>query len=241
VELGELKLVLFPYFNGNSLDHFSPGSDLLMQVGMCIHAIHSTVEKLPPEMRKSVPQETFDHHQAMTRRVLAHADLVIGPGGAQADLRALIRCKRREMEDIFHTARLFGEREQKKQARQVLCHADIHLGNILANSQGAFRIIDWDGIMLAPPERDLMFFGALNLGNPRLEGYGRDIQIDRETIAYYKYEWVLQEFADYGEKIFFRDLGDEQKQDALEKFIELFEPGNVIDQAHEAGRLLSGL
>jgi spectinomycin phosphotransferase len=39
----------------------------------------------------------------------------------------------------------------------VLCHGDIHRGNLM-QSPGRLMLIDWEGMYLAPPEADLFFF-----------------------------------------------------------------------------------
>jgi thiamine kinase-like enzyme len=40
-----------------------------------------------------------------------------------------------------------------------LCHSDIHAANLLI-SNGDFFIVDWDTLIMAPKERELMFIGA---------------------------------------------------------------------------------
>ena len=46
----------------------------------------------------------------------------------------------------------------------VLCHSDIHGGNVLLGEADSFFIVDWDDVIMAPKERDLMFIGA-GVGN----------------------------------------------------------------------------
>ncbi len=48
--------------------------------------------------------------------------------------------------------------------RWVLCHADLHAGNVLVGPDGPVTILDWDSAMFAPRERDLMFPGAAVAG-----------------------------------------------------------------------------
>ncbi|MGL6173649.1 MAG: phosphotransferase family protein [Cellulosilyticaceae bacterium] len=40
----------------------------------------------------------------------------------------------------------------------VLCHTDIHGGNIMRNKQGKLILVDWENVILAPKEADLFAF-----------------------------------------------------------------------------------
>ena len=42
----------------------------------------------------------------------------------------------------------------------MLCHSDIHGGNVLINGNNPIYIVDWDEPIMAPKERDLMFIGG---------------------------------------------------------------------------------
>ena len=76
----------------------------------------------------------------------------------------------------------------------MICHADIHRANIIIDKRDDIRIVDWDETVLAPKERDLMFF--LGDGHGRqvesafLEGYG-ECTVDRIGLAYYRYDLGL--------------------------------------------------
>ena len=63
------------------------------------------------------------------------------------------------------------------------------------------------------------------------QGYG-DVEINKLVLAYYRYEWCVQEIGDFGTRIFStHNTGDRTKQDALEGFRTLFVPGDVVDAA----------
>lgn len=70
-------------------------------------------------------------------------------------------------------------------------------------------------------------------GEDFYDGYG-EVSIDRALIAYYRYDWVLQEVADYHRRVFDRALGEETRAEALRYFVELFGPGDVVAAANRA-------
>ena len=73
----------------------------------------------------------------------------------------------------------------------MLCHADIHGGNVLIDADGSIYIVDWDDPIMAPKERDLMFIGggvANVWNNPHEEevfykGYGKT-EMNMPILAY---------------------------------------------------------
>jgi spectinomycin phosphotransferase len=155
--------------------------------------------------------------------------------------------KRREIRLILHRTEALGQLMLMKSANFVLCHADIHTWNILITPAGIMFIVDWDEVIVAPKERDFMFIvggkvGGIDVG-PQAEalfftGYG-ERRIDQAALAYYRYEWVLQEIADYGKRIFMMDdLGAESKAYALAGFKSLFQPGDVVEAAFNTKTML---
>jgi spectinomycin phosphotransferase len=128
-----------------------------------------------------------------------------------------------------------GQQLQGQSLQFVICHADIHQANIMIDEQEKIRIVDWDEVIIAPKERDLMFFvedgHASQTVDAFLKGYG-ETEVNQLAITYYRYDWVVQEFGDYGERIFLTDdLSDTEKQFAFDEFKELFNAGDVIEQA----------
>ena len=65
-----------------------------------------------------------------------------------------------------------------------------------------------------------------------LDGYG-PVTLDPLALAYYRYEWVVQEVGDYGARLLLTpDLGQAGRAQALAEFEQLFAPGDVVDEAY---------
>jgi spectinomycin phosphotransferase len=128
----------------------------------------------------------------------------------------------------------------------VLCHADIHTSNVLVDDAGRVWFVDWDGAMLAPRERDLMFAlgGGISRELVRLEAevlFRRRYQgehavpVDPLGLAYYRYAWAVSDIGAFGEEVCCRpDLGALSRQVALDAFRGLFLPGAIVDLARGA-------
>jgi spectinomycin phosphotransferase len=121
----------------------------------------------------------------------------------------------------------------------VLCHTDLHAGNILIAAGGGLYVVDWDELRLAPRERDLMFVGAGVGGvwnKPEEEalfyrGYG-PVEVDGQVLAYYRYERIVQDVAAYCSHVFLSGRRDEDRSRGLRQLESQFHPGNVVEIAH---------
>ncbi len=89
---------------------------------------------------------------------------------------------------------------RKQHLEYILCHADIHGWNLIINKEGALYIVDWDTLIFAPKERDLMFVGAGIWDSGRTaseeeslfyQGYGQT-KINQDAICYYRFERIIQ-------------------------------------------------
>jgi spectinomycin phosphotransferase len=162
-----------------------------------------------------------------------------------AALAELLKDKRLEISHLIQRAEDLGAILQDQATDNVLCHSDIHLGNLLISDE-SFYIVDWDQPILAPKERDLMFIGG-GIGSgqfpPEQEealfyaGYGQTA-IDYVALAYYRYERIVQDFAAYSEQILLTDEGGADRAEGLRRVMSQFQPGAVIDMAYRTEKLL---
>jgi spectinomycin phosphotransferase len=86
--------------------------------------------------------------------------------------------------------------------RQVICHADPHLGNVLVTPDQLY-LIDWDDAVLAPVEQDLLFMlGGMGTLGPTTQaaqdafftGYG-PTDLDDTRLTYYRSTRALEDVA----------------------------------------------
>jgi spectinomycin phosphotransferase len=64
-------------------------------------------------------------------------------------------------------------------------------------------------------------------------GYG-PADIDLTAIAFYRYERIVVDIAEYGQRIFDSEGRTEDRQRGLQKLASGFKPNNVVDMAHRS-------
>lgn len=233
----DFSLILFPFVHGASRWGMSLTSAQWREWGAIMRSIHSA--PIPPALVADVPQEVFavkwlDKIERVVR--------VLAQGEYEGEVAAAVAQVWRENAAIIELCRgryrSLGAQLARAAPENVICHADIHPANIIVDAAGEIHIVDWDEALLAPKERDLMFFiddgRAPATTDAFLSGYG-DTSADLLALAYYKYDWVIQELGDYGERVFLAtDLTADDLALAGREFARLFTPDDVVDRAQRA-------
>ena len=235
-------MIVFPFVAGEN-GFTAPLSDRQwIDLGAALRGIHATV--VPPSIGASIPHERYSPYwRDLVRMFQARVEEQTFPEPVAAQLAAFMRDKRDEISRIVTRAESLGVALQAQPPGHVLCHADIHGGNVLLGPDGALSIVDWDTLIFAPKERDLMFVGGgIGAGwNSAREdvlfyrGYG-PVEIDLVALAYYRYERIVEDFAAYGEQLLLTDEGGADREAALGYFRSQFQPNDVIAIASSNGR-----
>jgi spectinomycin phosphotransferase len=202
-------------FDGNTIpEHWSAYGRLL-----------SGLHHLPvtEELIRVVPCEVHTHERiaALTHDV----DTRLQRPADDAIVRALARAWFRSgVLVVLDRADALGARlRDSSDLPRVICHADPHLGNLLIGPDGEVWLIDWDDVILAPPERDLMFvlgeiFGKMSAQEQRLffDAYG-DVRIDPDRLAYYRAVRTLEDAVGFAAQVLDLDgPTDQEREEALE-------------------------
>ncbi len=237
--LGEFNLILSPFIEGHGGWDVDLSDRDWVHFGRALKSIHSAA--LPPTLAARIPHETYSPY--WRERVTGfqeqiQADVFVDPSAA--GLAELLRDKQRVVNHLIQRAEDLGAVLQLQPTHEVLCHSDIHVGNVLMNSSGELYIVDWDQPILAPKERDLMFIGGGLGGGGHTpeqevalfyEGYGQT-EINPVALAYYRYERIVQDIAAYCTQLLLTDEGGEDRAQGLRQMTSQFLPGAVIDMAY---------
>jgi spectinomycin phosphotransferase len=238
---GRFSAVLSPYVEGAN-GFASPLTDAQwVELGRTLAAMHAL--RLPSDVEQCVPRETWTARwRDDVRRALDAANPRADAAGVALD--DLLRERRSEILHLVERASRLAEVLQTRPHPFVLCHGDIHAGNVLIDGGGRLHVVDWDDAWLAPKERDLMFIGA-GIGRawnePReaalfYEGYG-DAPVDEVVLAYYRYERIVQDFASYVSEIREHRVSDEDALKGAGKLASAFGANDVIEIARRADHL----
>jgi len=150
-----------------------------------------------------------------------------------AEMMAFWRSQRSRVVTLIQRMRALRDAARAQSWPMVLCHGDIHSGNVLLAADGRLFVVDWDDVALAPKERDLMFvLSETDEGQQAafLDGYG-PVQIDALALAYYRHDWCVEDIGAFGSEIMDLDAGGKTRSNALRWFKYLFEPGHAVSQA----------
>lgn len=144
-------VALYPWVDGQSFDWGSfPGPahrQAVLDMLVAIHAAPPAVARLALADDLAIP-----HRDQLDAALAETGTGAAGPyAGPLASLMASHAAPLRAALDIFDQQR---SHELAEPARLVVTHGEPHPGNTML-AAGGWLLIDWDTVLLAPPERDL--------------------------------------------------------------------------------------
>jgi spectinomycin phosphotransferase len=242
----DFKVILYPYVEGRDGYEIDLSDQDWIELGQAAKYIHSTA--LPAAMAGNIKQETFSPLARETiRSILARVEHDVFPDPVGVKLAAFLQRKRGEILDLVNRAERHARTLQKSPPDNVLCHSDLHAGNILIDGSGALYIVDWDDPIYAPKERDLMFAGGgqgfrgHTPGEEEVlfhQGYG-PANINQTALAYYRYERIIEDIAAFYEQITSSDKSDADREQSFRYLTSNFVPGNTIEIAYHSDKTLA--
>lgn len=244
-KVDHFTLILYPFVEGKNGWRVELSDNQWIEFGAVLKRLHTT--QLPPELLEQVPRERFVPHpelSAIVRQLQATMIQCVYDNPHEKQLAAFWKDHQHEIGTIVDRADQLGRLLQRKSLEFVLCHADIHTGNLLLDPQGKLFVVDWDQPILAPKERDLMFVTVGGFVTEEREeslffqGYG-DTDIDPLVMAYYRYERLMQDLGEFARQVFLTDASDATKQDSVQWFMAQFESSGTFEAAHKLDYVLA--
>jgi spectinomycin phosphotransferase len=228
-------------------------------LGRLLAAVHA----LPAPATADLPSSDRPHRRLRDAVVALHRDLdeardLGSTTNASDDLVALVLDEAPMLRvvgdallsgaDNLHAAGVWSGN-----ATPVLCHADAHLGNVLANDEGGVWLLDWDDAVIGPREQDLLFVldgGVLAFApvtpaqaEAFFTGYG-PVEIDRHALAYHRSIRALEDLVDFALEVLEPDRHPRPAREAAYRYLRgNLAAGNLTEAAlrslHEVGLLAS--
>jgi spectinomycin phosphotransferase len=243
-DFGEYKIILYPFIEGKDGFEKELTDQHRRTLGAAFRGIHAA--QIPPELKILIPKETFSlgwREDMKSYQAKVESETFTDPIAVK--LAELIKSKQSEITRLIERAEQLASELQSKPLELVLCHTDIHGGNILISDNGELYIVDWDDPILAPKERDLMFIGG---GIDEIwkskqeeavfyEGYGKT-EINITALAYYRYQRVIEDLVVICEQLLLTDEGGADRERSLGWFTSNFEPGQTIEIAEKTDEQL---
>ncbi len=237
--IAKYKVILYPFVAGEDGFERPLTNPQRIELGQAMHQFHTT--HFPKSITQNIQRETFSpQFRNALRDILnqIHTDPENDP--LAQELIHFLREKESKIRDLVQRTEQLLTELNTHPLNYILCHADIHGWNMLIEDvTNKLYMVDWDTLLLAPKERDLMFVGCSLGGRGQTleeevwlfyEGYGQT-EINQTALAYYRYERIIEDIFEFCNSIFTSEGNGEDRVWALNTLKESFEPNNTLDLA----------
>ncbi|MDX3000918.1 aminoglycoside phosphotransferase family protein [Kribbella solani] len=197
------RLTVVPWIDGVRAAESGLSGEQWGAYGRLLRRVHDA--ELPDRLRESLPKHShIDARMPAVEREV-RTRLEAPEGDVQEELAGVWA----EYDEVI--ADLCRNRPREPHGPRVACHGDPHIGNVLVGRSDAqdgvgrrdargggvaeLHLIDWDDVILAPREQDLMFMlGGMGAVGPAtaaeqgafLAGYGQH-ELDEDAVRYYRH------------------------------------------------------
>lgn len=239
-------IALYPYIAGVSGWRPDMTDAQWRATGEIFRRIHGIAT--PAEGIASLRRERFDVSDYARLVEMFAARLAGAPLADETEAMRALRERWLERSATIHTLiesmRALAERLRGRADPYVICHGDLHPGNLLRDAAGGVHVVDWDDALLAPKERDFLFTGepapdgSSEPDAPFFQGY-QPAEIDWVAVTYYRCERVIQDVIECADEVCYRDgLAADARAEAAALFGDLFAPDGNMDAARRAAARL---
>ncbi len=237
--LADYTLCVYPFIDGRNGYEVDLSDQHWIEFGAALKRLHTA--NIPAWIIDRLPRETYSSHwRDIVKMFLPPLEITIVDDPVARQTAAFLQVNQTEIQALLERTGQLAQVLQAQPPECVVCHGDLHAGNILIDAHGALYIVDWDTLIFAPKERDLMYAGGGQFGKTRTareeetlfyRGYG-PTTIDPIALAYYRFERIIEDIAVECQQIFLTTDGGEDRKQELRFLMSNFEPGGVLAIAY---------
>ncbi|HBC0468954.1 TPA: aminoglycoside O-phosphotransferase APH(9)-Ia [Legionella pneumophila] len=236
-QIDHFKIIVYPFIDAPNGFTQNLTEKQWQQLGKVLRQIHET--SVPTAIQQRLRKETYSPKwREMVRSFYNKIGFDDSDDQITTDFKSFFNQNIDSIHRLVDSSEELSKKIQPDLDKYVLCHSDVHAGNVLVVNEESIYIIDWDEPMLAPKERDLMFIGG-GIGNvwnkPHeidyfYEGYGKT-NVDKIILSYYRHERIVEDIAIYGQDLLSRVQNDESRLESFKHFKSMFDPNDVVEIA----------
>jgi spectinomycin phosphotransferase len=240
--INEYTLIVYPFIEGQDGFNRNLTDNQWFKLGKVLRQVHEI--HVPPSIQNRIRQEAYSPKwREIVQSLSSHLKSEPTNDEIAIKLAKFMKERIHEIHQLVDRAEQLSRKLRDESPKFVLCHSDIHGGNVLMDANDTIYIVDWDDPIMAPKERDLMFIGG-GVGNvwnkPHEEnyfykGYG-NTEVNSTILAYYRYERIVEDIALYSRDLLLTTAGGLNRQEMYKQFIAMFEPQGVVDIAFKTDK-----
>jgi spectinomycin phosphotransferase len=241
--LDDYTVIVYPFIAGRDGYDVDLSDHHWIEFGAALKRLHTA--NVPTSITNRIPRESYSAQwRDLVKLFLARIEVEAFDDPVAAQTAVFLRTKRDEVFALVEQTEQLAQTLLAQPPECVVCHSDLHAGNIFIDGDDALYIVDWDNPIIAPKERDLMFAGGGQFGKARTareevalfyRGYGPTL-IDPVALAYYRYERIVEDIAVECQLIFSTTNSREDRERELRFMKSNFEPGGVLAIAYQSDR-----
>lgn len=192
-------LIIYDYIEGSNLEKVRPyPPEVLTNLGTLIAKLHCASTNIGMDIPYIEQfRLSFEEPLLSSLNELERVPADARPG--KVELREAILPHRETILSLLIRLHELGDTSRELNPSLVLVHTDMTPNNILRTPQGDLFIVDWEGIMLAPAEHDLVIFAGEGFATLLTEYYraaGKP-RLHPELFAYYFHRRNLEDITGF--------------------------------------------
>lgn len=129
-------------------------------------------------------------------------------GRSVSDLWTFISPYMPQIEKTIDFLERQAEQLRKSGCEKVLCHTDIHAGNLITTKDD-FVVIDWEGLKFAPPEADLFCVYSQPWKDVFFKQYlmlRQNAHVNQACLLFYQKRRILEDIWEFSEQLQFEKM-----------------------------------
>ena len=199
--------LLYEYIVGDTIADTKLTKDQVRQLAEMIAELHRYGEEVPlvtSAMKESFTVPFLERLRSTLDRELPY------------DLGKVLLHHIDSMKKLMLKIEELSEALKNRDLRMALCHTDVHGWNLM--STGQLKLIDWEGLKLAPVEADMMSFVDEPYFSEFMRIYANThshYEVNIEALTFYQGRRKLEDVWEFMEQLLYDEQNDEERTSTL--------------------------